>query len=46
MRGNRLALGIRDGPIEVLYKLWEWAKKGLKPEELNNMFLISNFRRI
>ena len=27
------------GRIEILQKLWEWAKEVLKQEELNNMFL-------
>jgi ankyrin repeat protein len=30
---------VKKGQIELLHKLWEWAKEVLTQEELNNMFL-------
>jgi hypothetical protein len=33
------------GRIEVLHKLWEWAKEVLTQEELSNMFLAKDGRQ-
>ena len=32
-------MGAGKGQIDILHKLWDWAKKVLTKGELNNMFL-------
>ena len=36
---DRLALGSNEGPFRNITKLWEWAKKNLTIEEINNRML-------
>ena len=36
-------IAAKNGQIELLHKLWEWAKEVLTPAELNNMFLAEDF---
>ena len=36
---DRLARAAENGKLEIVHKLWEWAKEVLTQEEVNNMLL-------
>jgi len=39
-------MAVEEGQIEVLYKIWEWAKEVLTQGEFKNMFLANDeFKR-